>query len=980
MDLSSRLFRFATSAALLALPGPIASAQYIFFGWKVSEFQPDVPNGGRASTISVHPTNNDLILVASESGGLFRTADRGVTWKHVDGLPEFGTSAVAYVPADPNIVIATVGEDTRVANGGGIWRSTDGGVSWTQMPGPSPAPGVTTRLSAFEISIAPDDGTIYVATQYGVSISHDQGATWSHVTPFTGWDRRVLSVLGQSGQHVLAAGTAGIRRSTDGGTTWLAPTTGTGAANISDMHALGGSPFSNEQAYIVNWNTELYFTEDAGDHWTRIASAPGGGGGCGGIAFVKAIGRTTLHPFPPTLTRTVTLYAGNRCGVSRLSAPQIAGTNNFNYGGTWTALGLDHSDTRDLGFTTGGKIRQPLLLATDGGLHKTVNGGLDWTFTGGGHNGYNALQITEVKGQWITSLSRYDLIYGTQDNDLRASGNLGTTWINRFCCEGFFVEQQHRVATAPDSKTTFVSCGPCGDFLANPLLTGILNWPDATTPPGGNPKIVRKSFHVQGVDSSAAFLSGLAFTTNFGSTWAQYATFTESRRDLPKLSDPGLIPVLYQPIRTGYDAVRGFDIVHLTRIPRLFFGTTGIVTYPLMNNFGGLGINPTMFAWYQVFGVDPGNTLHVIAPDVVNEKMMETNDGGNNWTEIPNLTSQVTNAGEFLFRRWVFPQASAISFSPDDPNVVAVGTWQAGLFISGNRGGTWWRVPGSEFVTYITSIEWRTGNDAIISTYGRGLWAVKWGLIRPLPDFERYCRLPCIIRPFPPLGDPIERLGHAVLVFDGRIQGARVSNRVVKELFVSPGSSVVFFSDSRKEMNIKVTESRKPVGFGARSPKVPAGRMLVGLTLGEPGNLIGGAFAENTLAMYEPSEREKNQDREISGNRVSPIANRPYLHLRVPGGSAANTAPPGGLIVITGRNFPRGTQIEIALDDSAVTRASVGDRGDFTASIRAPRGFGLHTVTARDPATKKVIDGALFIVKSQDIRRDERNLATRGKT
>jgi len=962
----------AVTVTLTAAAVPTASAQGIFFGWKLSEFQPDIANGGRASTISVNPKNNDVILVASESGGLFRSTNRGVTWKHVDGLPEFGTSAVAFVPADTTVVIATVGEDTRVSNGGGIWRSTDAGLTWTQMPGPPAPAGVTTRLSAFEISIAPDSGTIYVGTQYGVSISHDRGATWTHVDPFGGGDRRVLSVLGQSGNHVLAAGTGGIRRSIDGGATWLLSTTGTGGANISDMHALGGSPFANDQAYIVNWNTELFFTEDAGDHWTKITLAPSGGGGCGGISFVKAIGRTTIQPFPPLLVRTVILYAGNRCGVSRLIAPPIAGTNRFNYGGAWTPLSLDHGDTRDLAFTSG-KFPQPLLLATDGGLHKTANGGLNWTFTGGGHSGYNALQITEVKGQWITGLTRYDLYFGTQDNNLFASGNMGGTWINPVCCEGFFIELQHRVAVAADSKTTFVTCGACIDLFSDPLFTGVAGWPDVTSPPVANPKFVRQALRVQGVDSTAAFARGFAATGNLGLTWSQYATFPEDRRDLPKLSNPWLLPVLYQSIRTGWDATRGFEIDHFARIVKRFFGAGAFVTYPLMNNFGGLGINPTMFAWYQVFGVDPGNTLHVIAPDIINEKMMETSDGGDNWTEIPNLTSQVTNGGQFLFRRWIFPQASAVSFSPDDPNVVAVGTWQAGLFISGNRGATWYKVPGSDAVTYITSVEWRTANDAVISTYGRGLWAVRWGLIRPLPYFERYCKLPCIILPFPPLGDPIEKFRHAVLVFDGRIQGARISSGMLRELFISPGSSVIFFSDSKKDMDVKVTETSRLVGFrGATAPRAPEARLLVGLTLGERGNVLAAAFAEKPLSMYESNEREKNQDKEPSGRQASPAADRPYLQLTFPGGSAANTVAPGALLRISARNFPRGTSLEIALDSITVERMMAGDKGEFAVSIRAPRDFGLHSATVRDPATGKVIDGTNFIVKAEDTRRRSR--------
>ena len=105
MPTKIRSLCIAVSVALMALLAPTASAQFILFGWKISEFQPDIANGGRANTISVNPANNDIILVASETGGLFRSSNRGVSWKHLDGLPEFSTSAVAFVPDDPTVVI-----------------------------------------------------------------------------------------------------------------------------------------------------------------------------------------------------------------------------------------------------------------------------------------------------------------------------------------------------------------------------------------------------------------------------------------------------------------------------------------------------------------------------------------------------------------------------------------------------------------------------------------------------------------------------------------------------------------------------------------------------------------------------------------------------------------------------------------------------------------------------------------------------------
>src|SRR5437870_2459273 len=125
--------------------------------WIVSEFQPDILNGGRANTIAVHPTDTNYMFVASESGGLFATTDGGHTWQHVDSLPVIFTQAVAFMPARPNIVIVTAGElgigngDFGVANGAGIWRSENGGTTWTHIPDPVPPAGVTDRFSAREI-------------------------------------------------------------------------------------------------------------------------------------------------------------------------------------------------------------------------------------------------------------------------------------------------------------------------------------------------------------------------------------------------------------------------------------------------------------------------------------------------------------------------------------------------------------------------------------------------------------------------------------------------------------------------------------------------------------------------------------------------------------------------------------------------------------------------------------------------------------
>lgn len=109
------------------------------FTSEVTIAPPRVPQGGRAVVIAVAPSNAKRIIVGTESGGLFRTFDGGVSFQHLDGFPTFAPLGAAIASTDPNIVIATARDDFRTVSGGGIWRSTDGGASWSRPAGWPPA-------------------------------------------------------------------------------------------------------------------------------------------------------------------------------------------------------------------------------------------------------------------------------------------------------------------------------------------------------------------------------------------------------------------------------------------------------------------------------------------------------------------------------------------------------------------------------------------------------------------------------------------------------------------------------------------------------------------------------------------------------------------------------------------------------------------------------------------------------------------------
>ena len=238
------------------------------------------------------------------------------------------------------------------------------------------------------------------------------------------------------------------------------------------------------------------------------------------------------------------------------------------------------------------------------------------------------------------------------------------------------------------------------------------------------------------------------------------------------------------------------------------------VSYPAMTNFGGLGIMPTMFAWYQVFGVAQKNPSLLIAPDVVNQKMMRSDTGGDTWQEISGLTALVTDGGRLLFNVGIFPQVSAVSFSPDDPNLVAVGTRQNGIFMSGDGGLTWKRFRAR--ATLITSLTWRSSTDLTVSTYGRGLWRLKWEWNSAHTDLVKLCERPCDILALHPewvFDPPYEQIQKVYVVLNGHLNGAEFERGRLTKAFVSPGGTLVSAAKEEQALALEVAETDQWMGL-----------------------------------------------------------------------------------------------------------------------------------------------------------------------
>ncbi|MDQ3052120.1 MAG: T9SS type A sorting domain-containing protein [Bacteroidota bacterium] len=342
--------------------------------------------GGRINVILVHPTQPDTIFAGSATGGIFRTYDGGASWEPIfDTQPFLAIGCLAFEPGNPTTIYAGTG-DPNISGfpfiGDGIWKSTDGGNAWSNI-------GLTDQRIISKIVIDPfNTNVIYAGTmglpfernnERGLYKSSDGGLTWNQVLFIDNESGIIDLVMNQDNSQILyAAGwnrirnneesviigqAAKIYKTTDGGATW----------NImisdlpqSDMSRIGLTISKNNPdiLYAVYVDTDLEFggiykTTDGGQNWNLQNSNGIDPFFMGGFGWY--FGRMEVNP-----ANDNEIYV---CGIDIYKSAD--GGNNF----TQADPNFDtHADKHDVFFLNSNEV----LLATDGGIYKTNNGGASW--------------------------------------------------------------------------------------------------------------------------------------------------------------------------------------------------------------------------------------------------------------------------------------------------------------------------------------------------------------------------------------------------------------------------------------------------------------------------------------------------------------------------------------------------------------------------------------------------------------------------
>jgi photosystem II stability/assembly factor-like uncharacterized protein len=708
--------------------------------------------GGRVVAVTLDPRNDNVAIAATQSGGLFRTTNGAASWHHIDNLAPNRFWDVQVHPNSPDIVIATVVVDTHNPPLSGVWRSTDGGLTWSR-PSAANFPDCNsggTVLPAYGRWISTGPGNhVFVATDCGLAVSHDLGASWYRVVPNPATPA-VSGVFSHPGPLfstnpndviVDVCGPNGPQRSTDAGASF-APRTATNSFPLSRCF-MSGSPddpnvlFSAQN--VPGGIGILWESDDGGTHWTMLTQDSN----VNRYAWV----RTTRTTFSPQPKFDLFYHDGADvfhlvCDSSRTGTRCDPTTKNF-----------FSSPPHDYGGMALGANGCPRYMGNDHGIVVSTDCGNSWVWR---HNGLHALQVYDMAGTLLPD--HLDLYLATQDNSIWGSADGGITWPNRHDSEGFHLQAPHAAA-----QNGFLVTSTIGGPPAVPhawwqnLQFDLGTWPlstDQNPPPFPSGVTPNSPFIIPGTPGPSRFLE-----VKDSDLWVRSVSglWTQKNPSLPPFVDgsaqrlfvggPPDDAIVYFVSPRG-DANNTHTLIRVTGIdePQLTItdvGTTLGDVYIWAPDDG-----PYIFPF--VVGVAPQDGRWVAVGDNVPGVIRFSTDAGTTWRVDNALLDLVTDQGRLLFSSPFHGlQVHVIKYNPSNVNHILVGTEASGVIESCDGGTSWRRMPGSRAANAVSDFFFDEARRTVyVSTYGRGLWRFVYPVARV--DSDRCWEPPPIVITVPP--------------------------------------------------------------------------------------------------------------------------------------------------------------------------------------------------------------------------------------
>jgi hypothetical protein len=739
------------------------------------ELQPNYGRGGHTVAVTAQP-GFQTVIAASESGGLFLSKDGGQTWSHIDSLPAFRMSDVAFAGQDTPLIVVATATDANPnpqANLSGIWASNDSGATWMHVA--LSASCSSAPVNAFGIAYLAVS-TVFVATNCGLvenaslgTANWTQTSNWQTLNPFPIISVTARVSVGATGSpniiDICFQG-GGQSRSVDSGKTWSPTSFG---PDCQSPHSLATSPLDVNVVLATSGQSVLE-SDNGGLNWIDLKAGSNNIGGR--PTFVATNFSADQNPAHFDL-----YFAGRQVTCSKTPVVALTGQRcPTDVGNHWNFL-----PSSSLNHDINGVALNPIpftnncamYMAADFGVYKMGNPspGLPcgdpsaWSIVGNSGAGYGALQLYQVAGQLqfpiigggVNISGHTSIFVGTQDNGLAETFDAG---VSKWQCfgaagscdpEGSFLQ-----AAATPQQSTLITLDSLDQQVmkktnldpGNGVLSDETAW-TSVTPPGNNsdPFFVSPNTYVEWSggtlfltqDSGQSWVPVGSLPTTFCQKPVTLTPFIDNHAAI-QVANTGQGPAVLAMVadsngNQGLALLARFipppAVPIILQIQTLAGENNRCLNSQLRAIWGncfGKG-----FYCAPVFAADPNDFRHVFAVDSIQKFVAVSADAGETWREDIGLTNLVTANGVSISDSIGNSQVHTFAFDPGNSAHILAGTDQAGIFASANGGLTWRALPNTARATNISSFFFDDRTGAVfVGTYGRGMWklTLDWNTVQ----------------------------------------------------------------------------------------------------------------------------------------------------------------------------------------------------------------------------------------------------------
>ena len=470
-------------------------------------------------SLVVDPNNSNNLYVTvlygpnSNSGGVYKSTDGGVTWSNTTASIHTGWATdIEMDPANSSILYAGLTQDTVNPATNGLYETTNGGVTWTQLAGGLPTNSAVG--ASIRVVVAPSSPQTVYATVFESAdglphrfASIDGGTTWTALPglPTDEEDRYwhiMLSVDPSNSQVIYVNGDHTVYVSTNGGSSWIL---------LNNSEDPVGGYFDDSGDFVLTGDHGIYRVPSV--NYTNYIFYNKQGN-----LSTSEFYTLTLDPTNPNIAYGLVQdqFAANKYTGYPVwnSTGQITGGGDSEGAGETGKIVVDPTSPNKLYRYTPADSDNFILSSTDGGASWTETGtGIPTTLAGFG------LAYASQKAFVMDPTNSQRMLVGTNQIYETTNGSGSWTAISPVLSPSNNVSDQYitSIAIAPSHPSTIYAATADGRMFIT--QNDGTNWTEIDTglPKDSFDQIV--SIQVDPANANHAFIVPGRFPTNvFGST------------------------------------------------------------------------------------------------------------------------------------------------------------------------------------------------------------------------------------------------------------------------------------------------------------------------------------------------------------------------------------------------------------------------------------------------------------------------------